>query len=278
MRDAETADLYGEGRPALAVATHDQGVVATVRPDEAGGWVVEELDHAPDTFVHEIEIGDLDADGTPEIYATPSARNVLDGEPQPGSVTRYVPAAGTGPTVVADLGDRHAKEILAADVDGDGTDELYAVVEAVSGGRVEIRRYDAGTPPDGGAVVATLPDQLCRFLTPGDPDGDGRTEVVAAAQKSGLWLLEPEPGGAHDTPWRVRRLDEDSGGFEHASLLADLDGDGADELYVASDRDGEVRRYVWRNGEPEREVILRHPEGFKGFTWNLMPVPLELVP
>ncbi|MEN8185022.1 MAG: hypothetical protein ABFS46_21070, partial [Myxococcota bacterium] len=28
MRDAEQADLYGDGQPALAVATHDQGVVA----------------------------------------------------------------------------------------------------------------------------------------------------------------------------------------------------------------------------------------------------------
>ena len=31
--------------------------------------------------------------------------------------------------MVADLGDRHAKEILVGDVDGDGTDELYVSVE-----------------------------------------------------------------------------------------------------------------------------------------------------
>ena len=42
---------------------------------------------------------------------------------------RYVPAKGEGRFVVADLGLRHAKEILVDDVDGDGRDELYVAVE-----------------------------------------------------------------------------------------------------------------------------------------------------
>ena len=32
MRDAEVADLYGDGAPNIAVATHDQGVVACCVP------------------------------------------------------------------------------------------------------------------------------------------------------------------------------------------------------------------------------------------------------
>src|SRR5690606_4840002 len=70
MRDAELADLDGDGPPELVVATHDQGIVAVVRRDPAGGWKVEEIDAEKDTFVHEIEIGDLDGDGVPEVYAT----------------------------------------------------------------------------------------------------------------------------------------------------------------------------------------------------------------
>jgi hypothetical protein len=274
MRDAEVGDLYGEGTPTLAVATHDQGVVATVRPGP-GGWQVEEIDAQPETIVHEIEIGDLNGDDVLEVYATPSARNLLDGKPQPGSVTRYVPAAGEGRTVVAELGDRHAKEILVDDIDGDGRDELYVVIEAVSGGNVEIRRYDADTDPEAGTVIADLPATLCRFLTAGDPDGDGRKELVAAAHKSGLWLLEPGEAGER---WRKELIDDDSGGFEHAAILTDLDGDGTEELYVASDKHGEIRRYVWEGGKPGREVIHAHGEGFDGFTWNLMPIPVELIP
>ena len=276
MREAEVADLYGDGGAALAVVTHDQGVVATVRPLADGSYQITELDQQPDTFVHEVEVGDLDRNGVLEIYATPSPPNKLDGTPQPGEVTRYVPATGEGRTVVADLGDRHAKEILVEDVDGDGTDELYVSVEAVSGGRVEIRRFDAGTDPAGGAVIATLDDKLCRFLTAGDVDGDGRLEMVAAAHKSGLWLLRP--GVDPRAEWTKTSIDANSSGFEHAAILADLDGDGTDELYVANDDDGEVNRYLWIDGEPLKETLYTYPAGLSGFTWNITAAPVEVLP
>ncbi len=275
MRDVEIADIFGDGTPTLAVATHDQGVVAVVRPS-GDGWEVVEIDGEPNTFVHEIEVGDLNGDGVVEIYATPSLPNKLDGSEQPGSVVRYVPAAGEGRVEVADLGDRHAKEILVDDVDGDGTDELYVAIEAVAGGRVEIRRYDAGTDPAGGMLVASLEDKLCRFLTTGDIDGDGRKEMVAAAHKSGLWLLRP--GDDPRSAWSITSIDRNSGGFEHAAILTDLDDDGVDELYVANDDAGEINRYRWQDGHPVKETLYTHPEGLSGFTWNIMPVPVDLVP
>ncbi|MFT5441220.1 MAG: hypothetical protein ACI8W3_000260 [Myxococcota bacterium] len=284
MRDIEVGDLFGDGSLAMAVATHDQGVVATIHPLPDGSFEVKEIDLEPDTFVHEIEIGDLNADGMLEVYATPSEPNRLDGSPQSGQVTRYVPQTGEGRTVVADLGDRHAKEIFVGDVDGNGTDELYVVVE----GRLdketnsiavntEIRRYEADTDPKEGVVVGELPDYLCRFLTVGDIDGDGKLEMVAAAYSSGLWLLRP--GADPMKSWEVTSIDKKSGGFEHAAILSDLDGDGKDELYVASDKHKEVRRYTWDGDGLVPETIYKRPSGGGGvFTWNIMPVPVALVP
>ena len=280
MRDAEIADLYGDGAASLAVVTHDQGVVATLHP-EGAGFAVKRLDEQADTFVHEVEVGDLDGDGVLEVYATPSEPNRLDGRPQSGAVVRYVPKTGEGRTVVADLGHRHAKEILVEDVDGDGRDELYVSVEGhVEGDRlvdpVQIRRYDAGTAPDAGSVIATIDDRLSRFLTAGDVDGDGRKELVAATFRRGVWLLRP--GADPRAAWTAELIDADSGGFEHAALLTDLDGDGVDELYVASDDHKEVRRYRWGKSGAVRDVIYRRPDDRPIFTWNLMPVPLELIP
>jgi hypothetical protein len=283
MRDGELGDLDGDGDAELAVATHDQGIVAMVELDGGDGPArVVELDRQADTFVHEIELGDLDGDGTTEIYATPSEPNRMDGTPQSGTVVRYVPARGIGREVVIDLGERHAKEILVDDVDGDGTDELYVSVEGELGGsagnlhlvqQVEIRRVDATDAPP--ATIARLPDHLCRFLTAGDLDGDGRREMVAATFQSGLWLLRP--GDDPRRPWQITSIDRDSGGFEHAALLADLDGDGTDELYVASDQDGEVRRYVWQDGTIARQTIHRREVPGAVFTWNLMPVPVTIL-
>ena len=108
MRDAEVADLYADGTPTIAVATHDQGVVSVLR-QKVNKWKVERIDQKADTFVHEIEIGDLNADGTLEVYATPSEPNKLDAESQHGEVVRYIPKSGKGPSIVADLGKLQAK-------------------------------------------------------------------------------------------------------------------------------------------------------------------------
>ncbi len=282
MRDAEIANLYGDG-DAIAVATHDQGVVAVIRP-QATGVSVTRIDERPNTFVHEIEIGDLNGDGTLEVYATPSDPNDLDGGEQHGQVVRYVPRDGGQRTVVADLGNRHAKEIYVGDVDGDGTDELYVAVEALTTGSganvqivepVEIRRYDATTPPVARIVIATIRDRLSRFLTVGDVDHDGHREMVVASFSTGLWLLRPgrDPHGE----WAIENIDRESGGFEHAALFTDLDGDGSDELYVAADTQGELRRYVWVDGRPRRTVIRTRELPSSMMTWNITSFPVTML-
>jgi hypothetical protein len=107
-------------------------------------------------------------------------------------------------------------------------------------------------------------------------DGDGKMEMVAAAHKSGLWLLEP--GDDSSAQWAKTSIDRNSSGFEHAALLTDLDGDGIDELYVANDDAGEINRYIWVDGEPMKTTLYTHPEGLSGFTWNIMPAPLSVLP
>ena len=275
LRDVEHADFDGDGQEELVLATHDQGVVVYLdRVD--GVWKATEMDKRADTFVHEVEVGDVDGDGTLEFATTPSARNQADTS-QPGGVDLYRRIDGAWVREeVARWDHSHAKEILMADLDGDGRSELMAVMEAELNPAtkaivtpVEIRRFQKGPTGWTHSTMATISDRQTRFLVPGDFDHDGRTELVAATMSAGLFLIEPPTEGI-DGPWSAARFDADSGGFEHAAVGADLDGDGELELYVAADRQKELRRYLWNTerGTFDRETIGR----FEGriFTWNLV--------
>ena len=277
IRDLEIGDVDGDGKDDLVMATHDMGVVAVGRWKADGSLDVTEFNKQPDTFVHEIELGDVDGDGKNEIYATPSGRNQSSGKSQPGKVVRFTWNAVTSTfdaTVVDDLGESHAKEILCADLDGDKKSELFSVVEAetqLENGKpkivrpVEIRQY---TPKKDGtfshAVVTTIDDLQTRFLVHGDMDGDGAQELVAAAMKSGIWVIKKD---AKD--WNAENIERNSSGFEHASWPADLDGDGKLELYVASDEQRELRRYAWNAASKVYEKTVIGPIPPSTITWNV---------
>ncbi len=276
MRDIEVGDVTGDGKEDLVIATHDMGVVAVGQEVEGGAWEFAEFDKKADTFVHEAEIGDVDGDGTAEFYVTPSARNKSSGVSQPGGVARYDFEDGTFVrSSVVDWEESHAKEILVADVDGDGTDELYVAkeghVEKVGGVKklvdpVRIVRMIPSGDTWTETLVATLEgEKQLRFLTAGDVDHDGKTDLVAAGMDTGLWHLAAVEGGTFTN----HLIDKSSGGFEHATHLADLDGDGKLEIYAASEmkKFRKLRRYTWDGSSWQRKKIADIPP--LHITWNL---------
>ena len=289
MRDAEIADLYGDGTPA-----------------DRGGHPRPRRRRRASTERESVE-GRSESTRSPTRSCTRSRSAISTGtacskctqrranptsSTQRRSTARWFatcPKKKEGRTIVADLGNRHAKEIYVGDVDGDGTDELYVAVEALttgSGGSsleivepVEIRRYDADTAPDAKVVIATIPDRLSRFFTVGDVDGDGKKEMVVASFSKGLWLLRP--GKDPKSEWGIESIDRDSGGFEHAALLADLDerrnrralrGGGrtgrASPLHVAA-RPAEARGHP-ETRDPALPNDLEHHAGARRGTGSLI--------
>ena len=274
LRDFEIADFDRDGKADLAIATHDQGVVAVVwrRGDK---WEPEELDRKAETWVHEIEVGDLDKDGKLEIYATPSEPNTVSGERQGGKIVRFRwDGQKFEKSEVAAFEDRHIKEILVTDLDGDGTEELYAAIEAkVEDGAitspVEIRRYDWKDGQFESSKVAELNDRFCRFLLAGDIDRDGKKELVATAFSSGVWLIK-HVGEAY----KLSSIDPKSSGFEHAAYMADIDGDGQKELYVADDKRGIISTYEYIAGMYRPKIIFRRANPGEAMVWNITDAEL----
>lgn len=284
MRDIEAADVDGDGQEELVVVTHDAGVVAVGDEAEGGAWTFQEMDEKPDTFVHEVEVGDVDGDKKPEFYVTPSARNKASGASQPGGVARYDYRDGKYVrTDVVAWTESHAKEILVTDLDGDGVDELYVAKEghvekAEGGGKpvlVEpakvVRMVPGGRGEWTERVVATLNDEKqCRFLTAGDVNHDGKKDLVAAGMDTGLWMLDRQADGAFVNVL----IEANSGGFEHATDVADLDGDGKLEIYAASEKRGArmLRKFWWDGSAWKSQKIVDIPE--KHITWNVLDARL----
>lgn len=274
LRDLEIGDVDGDGADEWVMATHDYGVVAVFNPAEGGAEPqVIELDKKADTFVHEIEIGDVDGDGKMEFFATPSDRNQANAS-QAGEIVQYKWDGTTYVRTVVDGGEHtHAKEILVTDIDGDGKSEFFGVLEAEMENRqikepVKIRQYTAKA--DGGfdhSDVVSIQDQQTRFLVAGDFDGDGRQELVAAAMRTGLFLIDSEVDKGGNVTWTSTNFDAVSSGFEHATTVFDMDGDGRPELYVAADDQHELKRYTWNPEKKtfEKELIARYDD--KVFTW-----------
>ena len=276
-RDVEVGDVDHDGEDELILVTHDRGAIYVMEQTE-NGLVATEVHRTEERiFVHEAEIGDVDGDGKVEFFTTPSEPNRLDGHEQAGWVDMFRYNAATKSydrTVVAELTDRHAKEILVKDYDGDGTSELYIALEAEGTDKVVgISRY---TWQDGKMVeefTHDLAGKMLRFLNLADTDGDGVNEIIASTRKAGIFKLWKNASGEWEhskiKPFYV------SSSFEHATVAFDWDGDGKDDLFVAADDQSKLFRITYNpeKGKYDHEKIGDWTNSGKYFVWGVMPLP-----
>ena len=277
FRDIEVGDVDGDGADELVVVTHDLGAIFVLEqtPDRIEAQEVHRLDER--TFVHEVEICDVDGDGALEFFTTPSEPNQLGGggeDHQSGGVDmfRYEPESGAYVrSEMAHFDELHAKEIFGYDYDQDGRAEIYGAFEGdPENVAIIVFRWDdeAQAMVEGDRIEVEGP--MCRFLNGGDTNGDGVREIIASTNKGGVHAIHHDGRG-----WVTDKIVPSfiSTSFEHATLVFDWDGDGADDIFLASDDQSRVQRRYWDadKGRWQQERLMA-VDGF-ALTWNMMELP-----
>lgn len=216
------ADFDGDGHLDLVVVYAAADRVELYRGDGAGGFQAEPaLSTLPRP--RRARLADFNRDGLPDVVVledTSRRLSVLLGDPAAGLVS--------GPSVELPAGRSLPLDVALGDFDGDGSWDWALSFKAGSQGLV---LYG-----DGEETETTWPVSEARFLS-ADLDADGRGDLLVYGRASGatgggdeagggLFLLAGTQTGLGEPQTRF----EATRGSLRAVTLADLDGDGAQDV------------------------------------------------
>jgi hypothetical protein len=254
VASAAQLDADGDGRAEILYA---DGALRPGDGAEGSATVIARLGRAGVDPV--IAAGDVDGDGFPDLAGITGA---LDRDGPSLAVWRG-PVAGdaVGPTwrvsvaeTMPDAGPPQRFDLLAGDFNGDGFRDLVltSIDFQQTRGRIYVIPGGEGGPRRDAVVALDSPRGLgSRFhaLAAADLDGDGADDLLAAASdlSSVAMVYRGTAAGLDPLPaWTVARGED---GFGRSGAIADLTGDGALDVALASPSArmrGCVYTFPWR--------------------------------
>ena len=239
----DVGDLDGDGQLELVVGVLSDEAVYLVSDPSLGLEGAHRIAGGPKTgFGVDLAVGDLDGDGVDELMVL--ARNEgLGGELRVFSDPWLATEAADGVAVEVDSAVALHDWMLLADLSGDGQPELVLTTDDGGAGAVLVlgasSLLQGGLAADlAGAVVYAGAGETVHYLASGDVNGDGVDELIVGGVSQGdpaAWVFrEPPASGNLDLS---ATLVVGHGAYPVAD--GDLDGDGAMDLALSIDTDGE---------------------------------------
>jgi hypothetical protein len=221
----ETGDLDGDGAPDLVVLNLATPVTLDVFPGRGGAQFGDTVQTVtlPESPVG-VAVGDLDADGTPDLALVGFTDVTTVRSSQPALVTPYALPAGAPATAVA-VGVGVAAQPAATEVVTTLSTAQPGRFPCLAGGALDAPvLFDGLTQEE--VVVAT-----------GDLNGDHRYDIAAAMQVGGrdsviVWLSTPT-GFQPPAEYAV-------GPYVQGIAIADMNGDGAPDIVTTASQPGSV--------------------------------------
>lgn len=230
-----------------------------------------------------VAAGDVDGDGDVDLYfgdhdGSPS--NPFGGEPANldtndrlflNDGSGFFTDATTLTMTPAGIVSNFCNSAVIADFDGDGANDIAKQTNGVPGGAAATVAYNGGAGTFSNPVTAYTGSAYA--ISSGDLNGDGRLDLVVSENgKDGVVYNTGSTGGQVNwsplVPFDFLSGADDS--FAANSLVADLDGDGLDDVLIA-DVDPQIsgfnrRLHIYHNRgvQPNNAALLREEREVAG--------------
>ena len=233
-------DFDGDGKPDVVVSNFDDGSISIYKNTSTIGQIsfANAVNFTAWPQAYRLVVADFNGDGKPDIAVTsndniPSMISVFTNTTVPGGPITFLPRQ--------DLPvQQGAREITAADIDGDGKPDL---IVSCQGGNVSVFRNTSagGQTSFAPKVDYTMPAVSATEATVViDFDGDGKPDMVVTNNNmpGSISLLEntSTPGTISFGPMQVISTRD----YPYGICAADIDGDGKPDLALTNQLNNSV--------------------------------------